>query len=123
MKSLRSPDVRLLPGESIDDKWKRISRNGADAAFNISGNTLEAKVSALGQKPWDLQLEYKEKLKLQKGQSLNITMEYKGPEMKMNLNTSDNKRATRIIKASKNRKKQTITIPISLVWTRQDVVP
>ncbi|MCU4174403.1 sulfatase [Carboxylicivirga sp. N1Y90] len=100
-------------GSTVNENWKPIIRNGASCDFKIDGKTLSADVSSLGKKPWDLQLEYKEKLTLQKGQSLVISMQYSGPEMKINMNASDNKRLARIVKASKEVSQQIIKLPIS----------
>ncbi len=106
-------DLLVTIGKSINENWKPIMRNGANCDFKIDGQTLSADVSSLGKKPWDLQLEYKEKIAIQKGQSLVITMKYSGPEMKINMSTADNKRQARIIKASKEKSTQTISMPVS----------
>ena len=111
--SANKPGSVMVLGNEVNEKWKTIVRNGAASDFTIEGETLMADVSTLGKKPWDIQLEYKDKIALQKGQSLIVTMMYDGPEMKINVNTADNKRVTRIVKASKSKKKQVITVPIS----------
>lgn len=106
-----APSISL--GEKIEDHWNVVMRKGADAQFSITNGELKCDISKLGERPWDLQLAYKDDLHLKAGQTLSVTMLYQGPEMKMNFGPVNKVRIGRKIAAQKTAKLIIIEVPIT----------
>ena len=100
-------------GESLEQYWKTIQRKGAKTNISIVDNSLVMDITQLGEQPWDLQVTYKEDLPLQAGQTLVISMLYKGPEMKLNLGPVEGERIGRKIPACSKPKMVSIEFPIA----------
>lgn len=113
-KSVKASTATLITiGESLNQNWKLIKRKGAVADIAIKDKQLVCDVTKLGERPWDLQVTYKQPLQLMAGNTLTIKMMYQGPEMKMNFGPVNDVRIGRKIPACAKAKMITIDVAVT----------